>query len=340
MAVALQSNVPLAGHTTLKVGGTAELFTTVTTTDGLLEALAYANANHKSVVILGGGSNTLVLDTGVSGLVIKIAIEGITVTDEESGVLVTAGAGVLFDALVAMCVQEGLWGLENLSSIPGTVGATPVQNVGAYGVEVGDLISAVHVYDTQEKKFTTLTRSECQFGYRDSLFKHEVGRFIVTEVTYALSRVPQRRLSYKDLTLWFTDEPEPSLAAIRAAVTAIREQKFPDWHVVGTAGSFFKNPVVSHEQGMLLRSQYPELPLFPAAGQGMKVALGWILEHVLKVKGIRDGNVGTYAGQALVRVAVDGATASEVDAFAHTLGRVVYDRTRITIEREVTICGA
>lgn len=339
MAFIPLASVPLAPLTTLRVGGVAEQFAVIRDEDELVAAYAYAAQHALPVCVLGGGSNTLVADSGVGGLVIRVDVQGVVFDAAAEGVQVTAGAGVVFDELVSMCVSRSYWGLENLSAIPGTVGATPVQNVGAYGVEVCELISAVRAYDTETNSFVVFTADQCAFAYRDSRFKRESGRYVVTSVTYQLTHAPKPRLAYKDLAIWFADTPAPTLTEIRQAVVAIRSKKFPNLQVVGTAGSFFKNPVVTAGEGERLRLLYPELPLFPTADGRVKVAAGWLFEHVLKLKGVRDGNVGTFAGQALVIVTYEGATASEVDAFAKRISDDVLSLTGVAIEREVVSFG-
>ena len=332
----VQKNIPLAPLTTFNVGGPAEHFIEVQDEEMLVEAFAFAKREGLAITVLGGGSNVLIADDGIQGLVIKNSIGGITYTEKDSEVEVTAGAGVVWDELVEDVVVRGLWGIENLSAIPGTVGATPVQNVGAYGVEVAELITGVRVYDAHEKTFTTLSPRECAFGYRDSIFKHTQGiRYVVTKVHYTLSKSPVPKLEYKDLQSTFGEGDAPTLMEIRDAVIAIRKKKFPPLAEVGTAGSFFKNPLLSQEDFDALKEKYPALPGFPAERGTVKVPLGWILEHVLCVRGVREGAVGTYKGQALVLVNHGGATSTEVDAFANMIEKKVFDATGIVVEREV-----
>lgn len=331
-----KENEPLAAHTTLQVGGPAEYFAVAHSEEELAAYVREAKVHGLPVTVLGGGSNVLAPDEGLSGLVLKNEIDGIAETDDDGTVLVTAGAGVVFDELVAHTVARGYWGLENLSHIPGSVGATPIQNVGAYGVEIGNFVACVRVYDMEKDDFRTLKGNECAFGYRDSIFKHTEGaHLIVTSVTFRLSRTPAPRLSYKDLTERFGTSA-PSQQEIRDAVIAIRAKKFPDWHRVGTAGSFFKNPIITNAQFDALRTRYPELPGFPAGDAHTKVALGWILDRVCELRGVRVGNVGTYEGQALVLVNHGNATAREIEQFAHNIASRVHERTGINIEWEVT----
>lgn len=336
----IQTHVPLAPLTTFKTGGAAALCVVVTTEAELTAALAYAHAEALAVTVLGGGSNVLVPDAGVLGLTILMRIEGEAIEQDGSTVRVTVGAGVELDRFIARCVSAGWWGLENLSAIPGSVGATPIQNVGAYGVEAGEVIQSVRAFDRETAQFTELSASACQFGYRDSLFKHADGRYVVTAVTYRLSTEPRPRLSYRDLAAHFGADPTPSLAAIRAAVTDIRSRKFPDWHTVGTAGSFFKNPIIPRSQYESLQGRYPDLPYYPVSDGTVKVPLGWILDHVLGVRGEGTATVGTYREQALVVVNRGGASTTDVLHFTDTLADHVFRETGIAIEREVTLLTA
>lgn len=327
---------PLAPYTTLQVGGQARYLTRITSEEQLHETVVAAKERALPFVVLGGGSNVLVPDGGYDGVVIVMATTGISEQSLGDQVLVTAQAGMLFDELVASVVAKGYWGLENLSHIPGTVGATPVQNVGAYGVEVSDLIASVTIYDTEREVYRTLTAAECQFGYRTSRFKTEYhGRVIVTAVTFRLECTPKPRIQYADLARWFGESVPDSPAVVRDAVMAVRSAKFPDWHQVGTAGSFFKNPIVPNEIAAALVAQYPALPFYPYSDTHVKCSLGFILDKVCGLRGFRDGHVRLFEAQALVLVAERGATATEIDAFANQIAARVCAATGIVIEREV-----
>lgn len=334
----IQHDVPLAPHTTLGVGGSAKLFVVVHSVEELRQAISFAEAQNESWIILGGGSNVLVSDVGYDGLVIKMAIAGITeVNTSKERVELQVGAGMHFDSLVAYTVEHGWWGLENLSSIPGTVGATPVQNVGAYGVEISHVVTAVEVYDTHTNTMNMFTHRACQFAYRTSIFKQEPNRYIITAVTFSLSLLPQPQCSYADLARYFEATPAPSLTAIRQAVQKIRAQKFPDWTAVGTAGSFFKNPIVPKDVAQKILEKYPELPHYPEAGDAVKLSLGHILDKVCGLKGYTKGAVGLYEKQAMVLVVEKNTPASAVIAFSNVVMQKVFTKTGITIEREVTI---
>jgi len=334
-----KENEPLHKHTTLRVGGVARFFAHVTNEQELDQAVGYAQENNLPITVLGGGSNVLVSDEGLAGLTILMQISGITTEIDAGKVMLTAAAGEQFDDVVAHAVGKEYWGLENLSHIPGSTGAVPVQNVGAYGVEVADLIASVRVYNITQRKYEVLTNTECSFGYRDSIFKKEVGKhYIVTEVTFLLTTEHSPNLEYKDLQTKFSGT-DPSIQEVRDAVIEIRSKKFPDWHVVGTAGSFFKNPVIQREKFNELKDTYPELPGFPNAEGNVKVPLGWILDKVLHLKGVGSGNVEQYQGQALVLVNKGGARASEIIDHANSVAQKVYDTTGIEVEWEVTKVG-
>lgn len=337
----IQRNVPLSKYTTLQVGGPAAYFVEVKTEKELDEAVGFATEKDLQITVLGGGSNVLVSDDGLSGMVIRVAItEGPTeeaVSSDE--VLVSVGAGMEFDKLIAWATENRLWGLENLSHIPGSVGATPVQNVGAYGVEVKDVIESVRVYSITDRQFRVLTNTECSFGYRDSYFKHGEGsQLIITSVTYRLSHKPKPVLSYKDLQERFADDVVmPS--DIRQAVIEIRAQKFPNWHEVGTAGSFFKNPIIDKDKFTSLQEQYPNMPHFEVNEQQVKVPLGWVLDKVLHLKGEGTERVKQYEGQALVLVNRGDATAAEIVDHAEHIVDLVSDKLGVQVEWEVTRLG-
>lgn len=336
MSLTIQHSVPLAPYTTFRIGGPAEHFTSVSDSEKLHEAVAWAQTHGKKITVLGGGSNMLVAGEGVRGLVIKMDIGGALWREQDDVVFVTAGAGVVFDALIAESVSRGYWGLENLSAIPGSVGAVPVQNVGAYGVEVAECIHSVDAYDPSVDAVRTLDPAACMFGYRDSYFKRpEANALIITAVTFALSKHASPKIAYKDLHAHFGDTAYPAIGDIRDAVMRIRAEKFPDWSRMGTAGSFFKNPFVTAEAFAKLKARYPDIPGFPSTAGKVKVPLGWILDRVLSLRGYREGNVGTYEGQALVIVNHGGASAHEVETFAEHIRSKVKQATDINIEWEV-----
>lgn len=337
MEFEVKENIPLAPYTTLQIGGSADTFVEVTSKEQLLAVSDYVCANNERLVIIGSGSNVLIADEGVRGCVAHMRITGIESVQMDGVVYLKAGAGEMLDDVVAYAVRSGWWGIENLSHIPGTVGAAPIQNVGAYGVEVSDVINEVEVLDTQTGAFCTLAPSACAFSYRDSLFKKAEGKkYIITSVTFKLSAKPNPQTTYKDLVSRFPQESEPKLADIRNEIITIRSQKFPDWNTVGTAGSFFKNPIITERQAEVLKLQYPEIPCYTTKDGQVKIALGYVLDKVLALRGHHEGKVGLFEKQALVLIAEKGARSSEVKKFAEKIIAQVKDKIAVTVEMEVT----
>lgn len=338
-------NIKLAEYTTFKIGGPARFFCAVSSEGELVEAVKFAQtykaggANGLPILVLGGGSNMLVSDAGYAGLVIKNEIKGIENTPEATDDVATilVGAGESWDGFVEYAVGRGLFGLENLSAIPGTVGATPVQNIGAYGAEVSQTIESVRALDTTAMTFVVLPNNDCQFGYRDSIFKKERGRYIITGVIFKLAKAGVLRTDYKDVREYFDRRniTAPTLADVRHAIMEIRMAKLPDWKKWGTAGSFFKNPSVTATQFAELKAKYPDLPGYPEDDGSVKVSLGWILDKVCDARGLSIGPVGTYGKQALVIVSQAGARAEDVLALSQELQRRVKEKTGIVIEAEV-----
>lgn len=327
-------DVSLATLSTLRVGGVARYVFTCETESDVADTIAFACEQSLPWRVLGEGSNILASDEGFKGVVVLMRISGITFTEEESFIRVTAGAGVHWDTLVEGCVQRGLWGLENLAGIPGTVGASPVQNIGAYGSEVKDTIHSVRVLNTRSNTIEDMESAACDFGYRDSLFKRDAA-FVILSVTFKLLKNGAPSLTYKDLATRASEGEDLSTPEkIAMAVRSIRAQKFPDLREYGTAGSFFKNPTVSVEAYEKLTSTYEGLPGFPNA-EGVKIPLAFVLDKILNLRGYREGHVSLFERQPLVLVADRGATQKEIDAFANGIAQRVFDTTNITIEREV-----
>jgi UDP-N-acetylmuramate dehydrogenase len=334
----IQENEPLCRHTTLRVGGPARFFVEATSDEQIREALEFGRKRRLPVFVLGGGSNILMSDAGFAGLVIRMASAGMRTREASSTETeVTAEAGEVWDDLVAFAVERGLHGLENMSLIPGTVGAAVIGNIGAYGAEVKDALLWAEALDAQTGTCRRFTANECAFAYRDSFFKSVQGRrFIVTRAAFLLRRDTALNTGYRDVKefLRARGNRNPSLRDVRDAVIAIRRSKLPDVAQTGTAGSFFKNPVVTRSDHEALKARYPGLPGYPEGEDRVKVPLGWILDKVCGLKGARWGRVGTHAGQALV-IVNDGGTATEIEAVASAIARSVKEKTAITIEWEV-----
>lgn len=340
MTFLLQENIALSAYTTLQTGGVARYVATVTSEIELKEVAAFIAEKKLPYLVVGGGSNILVPDEGYQGVVILNHLKGLEYLEETADtVVLEAMSGEVFDEVVAQMVEKGYWGLENLSSIPGTIGATPVQNVGAYGVEMSQVIVGVDVYDMKEHTQKYFSVEECLFAYRESFFKTDKGKkYFITRVFIKLQKNPTPKVAYADLQKIFVDEV-PTLPRIREEVIRIRSEKFPDWRVIGTAGSFFKNPVIDEDHADNLKKQFPDLPMYEAGPHMFKIPLGYVLDKICRLKGIRYGQVGLYENQALVLINYGGATSDEIKKFAQTMIDVVFKKTKIIITPEVQYIG-
>jgi UDP-N-acetylmuramate dehydrogenase len=279
-----------------------------------LDAICLVVSNFSQFFVLGGGSN-LIVPPLYQGLVIHNRLLGIKITEVGQERIVTAMAGENWDEFVAYCNTQGAFGLENLSLIPGTVGASPIQNIGAYGVEVKDFIEEVLVYDLQTLQLVSLSNSECEFSYRNSLLKNN-SRYIVVSVSFKLSAQPDLNLSYGDVAKRISSLDCPSPYDLRRAIISIRQSKLPDPQELGNAGSFFHNPILPEKEAQKLLIRYPNLPFFPTPNpEYIKVSAGWLIDN-LGLKGLRHGNIGVYSKQALVLVNYGGAYQSELLEFA------------------------
>ena len=298
----------------------------------------FAKYKPESWYVLSGGNNIL-FTQDVETLLITPCDKTITIIGEsDTAVRVKVGAGVEWDDLVAWSVERGVWGIENLSLIPGKAGAAPVQNIGAYGVEAKDTIKSVEMYFVEGNNFISLAAEHCAFGYRESVFKHSLkGRVIITAIEIELSKVANPQLGYGDVIREVEARGGATLANIRDAICSIRRSKLPDTAVLGNAGSFFKNPIVESEVAEKLLAEYPEMPHYPAAKEGkVKLAAGWLIDKA-GMKGYKEGNVGVHERQALVLVNLGGATGGEVIAFAQKVVATVKEKFGIEISPEVNI---
>lgn len=292
----------------------------------------------QSTYILGGGSNILPVGY-LNAHVIKPDLQGIRYEHTGDSVLVTAGAGVVWHDLVLDTLAQGYSGLENLSLIPGSVGAAPIQNIGAYGVELSERLVEVEVLDIQSRQILMLSNEECEFDYRDSIFKHELkGRVIVTHVTLKLDREPQFNLTYGALgnaVACLNDNP--TATDVSNAVIQIRRSKLPDPELLGNAGSFFKNPLVSSEQYNQLKLEFPGMVAY-IQDDGFKLAAGWLVEQC-GLKGYRHGDAGVHDKQALVIVNHGKARAEELLSVAAKVQHNVFDKFGVRLTPEVQIIG-
>jgi UDP-N-acetylmuramate dehydrogenase len=331
----------LTDLTTLRLGGPVRFTIPIGSAETIPEALAFARERNLPIVVMGEGSNILPPDEGYEGVILLMRIPGIVFTDVGDATLVSAGAGVSWDALVSATTDRGLWGLENLAGIPGTVGAAPVQNIGAYGAEARHVVDEVTVYDADTGESEVIPLAACGFAYRDSRFKHEPN-LIIINVVFRLARTGAPNVSYPDLIRLAergVDLSTPSMIA--EAVRGVRSAKFPDLAAYGTAGSFFKNPIVGEETYQKLSmmfereaAPYGGIPTYPVAGQ-VKIPLAFILDKFLGMRGYRKGDAFLFGNQPLVLVADKGARARDIDALAQEIEMRVREATGIEIEREV-----
>ena len=339
----IQQHVLLKEYTTFKTGGFARLFCVASSRDELLEAIRFASEEKVPFYIFGGGSNVLVSEKGFDGLVIKIVTQGIVFENVDADfVLMKVEAGVLWDQCVQDAVENNVYGLENLSLIPGTVGAAPIQNIGAYGMEAADAIDSVEVFNIETNTFEKLSKENCHFGYRDSIFKKEVGKkYIIVGVNFLLSKKAALKTDYKDIQEYFAlNGGEITLASLREAIINIRTKKLPELTTIGTAGSFFKNPIVKKEMIDTLQKDYPLIPIYETdTPEYVKTSAAFLIDKVAGMKGLRIGDVGTYENQALVLVNYGNATGEDVFAFAQKIQDVVKAKTGIVLEMEVQTLG-
>lgn len=340
----VKENISLKSYNTFGIDVNARYFSTFADEFGLEELLAaYSNT---PLLILGGGSNILFLKN-FNGLVLKNEISGIEeMHEDELYVYVKAGAGENWHQFVLQCIKNNWAGVENLSLIPGNVGAGPMQNIGAYGVELQDVFHSLEAFHWQEKKIVTFTAHDCQFGYRDSIFKRKFkDQFILLNVTFKLRKHPTFHIEYGTVKqeLEKMGVKQLSISAISQAIINIRNSKLPDPGQLGNAGSFFKNPLIPGSKYDVLKKKFPEMPSFPAPDDFFKVPAGWLIEQCGPGingpgwKGFRRGDAGCYSKQALVLVNYGQATGQEIFRLSEEISQSVKNKFGIKLEREVNI---
>ena len=332
----IEKNVSLKRFNTFGIDARAETLITVSSEEEVTRLIRSGDAAGP-LLILGGGSNLLFI-SDFKGTVIKTDIQGINEHYTENGNrIISAGAGVNWDAFVGWSVDKGLGGAENLSLIPGCVGAVPVQNIGAYGAEASEIIYKVRALSLETGDVREFSREECRFGYRESIFKQELkSRYLISEVWFSLSLNPEFRIGYGSLREEIERIGKPDLKTIREAVTGIRRSKLPDPSVIGNAGSFFKNPVIEQTHAEKLISRFHDMPVYDDISGGKKIAAGWLIEKC-GWKGKRVGNVGTSPDHALIICNFGNATGSEVLEFAMRIKEEVTNKFGIKLEEEVNI---
>lgn len=333
-------NFSLKDSNTFGISAIGKHYLTVDSPEDLIQFFRENNlAKHEKKLFLGAGSNLLFVNN-FNGLIIHPENQGIRFISENTDfVEVEAGAGVVWDYFVAWCVDKALGGVENLSLIPGNIGAVPVQNIGAYGVEAESVIDEVKgVYlDTLENQ--SFNHEECKFGYRTSVFKEQLKeRFMVTSVVFRLFKQPEFHLEYGTLEAEISKFGEKNLQNIRKAVIAIRESKLPDPSKVGNAGSFFKNPIVKEAAAKVLKNQYSDIPLYHVGSGFVKIAAGWLIEKA-GWKGRSIGKSAVHDEQALVIINKGGATGKEIFELSEMVANDVLQKFNIELEREVQVIG-
>ena len=289
-----------------------------------------------SVFLLGGGSNVLLLSERYD-LVVRPVMKRIDLLDETADdVLVRAEAGIVWDDFVLWCVKHQYAGVENLSHIPGTVGACPIQNIGAYGAEAKETIEAVEAIELETGQTVTFNNQQCLFDYRDSFFKKNKGKYLITAARFKLSKKFEPNVKYADLQAELSSNAQPTLENIRQAVINIRSRKLPDPATLGNAGSFFKNPTIDTEKSEKIRQLFPQAPLYPVSDGYCKISAAWLIQQC-GWKGVRDGNVGAHSQHPLVLVNYGGAHGKEILGFARKIIDSVDQKFGVGLEMEVNI---
>jgi len=335
--VTVQENVSLKPFNTFRVEAYSRFFVKIDD-EAELSSLFQTRYIREPLLILGGGSNILFVKN-FEGLTIQMNNKGISCEQKDDYVLVKAAAGEKWNDLVNYCVENGFSGIENLALIPGSVGAAPVQNIGAYGVELKDVFFSCSVFEITTGNVRIFNAEDCEFDYRESIFKKKLkGNCIITSVTLKLSRSSNIQINYAAINqeLQTRGINHPSIKDISSVVAHIRVNKLPDPSTIGNAGSFFKNPIISKQIFETLQSQFPAIIHYPVGDDVIKLAAGWLIESC-GWKGKRIGNVATWKNQALVLVNADIATGEEIFNFSQTIIDSVYQKFGIILEREVNV---
>lgn len=337
----IRKNISLKGKTTFRIGGKARFFVKIQNKDQFRQAFEFAKKRDLPIFVLGGGSDILVSDKGFLGLVIQFQNKTIDFYSENHSVLVTVGAGAIWDDLVKKAVKGNLQGIECLSGIPGSVGGAPVQNIGAYGQELQDTFVRVSVFDTEKLKVLTMNKKDCKFSYRESIFKKQKERFVILDVTLRLKKGGRPTTTYESFIYYLKEKgiDNPSLSQVREAVLDIRRERLEDYRKCANAGSFFKNPIIDKKSFEKISKRYPEMPSFPADAGKVKLFAGWLIENA-GWKGKKYKNVGVSQKNALILVNPEGkGKASEIKELAQLIQRDVKKKFGIILQPEVQFIG-
>lgn len=330
-------NISLKPFNTFGINLKAKYVTTVHSPDDLLEALAFSQAKSTPYLVLGGGSNVL-FTKNFDGLVILNRLKGIEkVSEDEGNIFIKVQAGEVWHEFVLFCLDNNYAGVENLALIPGCTGASPMQNIGAYGVEIKEVFHELTALDTFGMQTQTFSKSDCEFGYRESVFKNKYrGRFIITDVTYRLNKKPSFQIEYGAIRQELEKRgiQDLSIRAVAEAVIAIRSSKLPDPAILGNAGSFFKNPSIQKEAFLKLKERFPAMVAYENPDATMKLAAGWMIEQC-GFKGFRRGDAGVHDKQALVLVNYDEATGPQIVSLCKEIQNAVLQKFGVELQPEV-----
>jgi UDP-N-acetylmuramate dehydrogenase len=338
-------NVPIKEYTTMGIGGEVAHLVRIKTKEEIPEAVAFAKEKNMPFVVLGEGSNSVFRDATLNAVVLKIEIPGFEIVKEnDDSTEIKIGAGENWDKVVERAVEMDLSGIEAMSAIPGTTGATPFQNVGAYGQEIKNVIEEVEVYDVQNSSFAFLSNEECKFDYRDSIFRSsEKGRYIITSIILKLSKFPPTMPHYPGVRKYFEstspqpspsqEREQPTLREIRQAIIEIRANKLPDPKLIKNNGSFFKNPIVENAVAEKLKEQFPNITIFPAGESMSKIPAGWLIEQA-GLKGKDFGEMKVYENNALVLVNKGNATFQDLENAKDEIIKTVQNKFGVTLEPE------
>lgn len=333
----IEENVPVGEFFTFKIGGKARYFSRAASASQVQQLVELAGSLNAPIHVLGGGSNTICANSEINRFMIKMEENFIRPVEEtKTNLIIEVGAGTPWDSFVEYAVQKNVSGVEALSAIPGTVGAAPIQNIGAYGQEVKETIISVRAYDIETKSFIEIANEKCVFGYRESVFKGKSrGRFIITSVLFRLSKFEPKTPSYPGVEKYFTELNirKPSLMDIRNAIISIRAGKLPDPAKIPNAGSFFKNPIISQDEFKRLLNEFPIMPSFATLDNARKIPAGWLIEQC-GFKGVWRGNVGVYEKNALILIGNGKATYEDLMNLKNEIVSVVRKKFGISLEME------
>ena len=330
-------NLDLRTYSTFQIGGVAHKVFILNSIEDIIQADLYSSYMKKPLVIIGEGSNSIFGETTDKYVIGLMSIKGIEIISQiGQDVLIKSYAGESWDNVVNWSVEHGLSGLEALSGIPGTAGAAPIQNIGAYGSDVSFSFVEAEVFDRQDKQIKIFTKEMCQFGYRDSFFKKEKEKYVIVSITLKLSTLPASIPQYKDVQEYFEKIPNPSTKQIREAIIEIRNNKIPNYKKIPNCGSFFENPVITKEHLEIIRNKFPHIPSFELPNGMYKVFAGWLIEHV-DYKNVETSSIIFNQTSKLVLLNINHGTFDELQNIIKGISKLVYDEYQIKLKHEPNI---